>query len=201
MKTKYPCPDFHLDANGKLGALLLKENVYTFHEALEHVHKLLYKRISNLENLDLVLSEKRGTCSSKHAFLAALAKENGNTSISLKLGYFKFGSSILPELKKEFEILGTDYIIEAHNYLRFKKQIIDVTSFSFDVQKLLSSKVLIEEISLESDQAGAYKQKLHESYFKKWCAEKNVDFEKAWALRWAIIDCLVRKNQAAPDGD
>ncbi|MCH9632961.1 MAG: hypothetical protein S4CHLAM6_13080 [Chlamydiae bacterium] len=192
---EFSCPDFPLDKNQKISSLFYKEKVYTFHAALKYVHKLLYKRISNLEDLTLVLIEKRGTCSSKHGLLAQLAEENGYSHIEVKLGYFKFFSRTLPELKEKFNAIGADYIIEAHCYLSYKGSFIDVTSCQFDARQLLNPKNLLEEVTIKASQTGKVKQAMHKKYFENWCTKYSIDFEKAWSLRCAVIDCLVQKAE------
>lgn len=194
---EYQCSDFPLDKSKEIGSLFYKEKVYTFHEALKYIHNLLYKRISNLEDLKLVLLEKRGTCSSKHGLLALLAEENGHFDIEVKLGYFNFFSKTVPNLKERFNDLGSDLIIEAHCYLSCKGCIIDVTSNKFDAQQLLKPQNLIEDITIKAYQTGNVKQAMHEKYFENWCHNQNVDFRKAWDLRWAVIDSLVKSQEVS----
>lgn len=191
--ASYPCPNFPLNSNFEYSRALVKHGILDFHQALDWVRTLPYKRISDLENLALVAEEKRGTCSTKHGFLAAVARENGHPEIHVELGYFRFSKRKIPALTQDFDSCGADYLIEAHCYLKFNNHIIDVTASSFDAQQMLRPKELIESRRLAPEEVGEYKQKLHFDYFQKWCEGKKLNFEQVWALRWKVIDYLVQK--------
>ncbi len=188
------CPDFLLNSQAPFGQLLIQEGVMSFHEALNFALKLPYKRISDLDNLALVVLEKRGTCSSKHGFLAAVAQENNHPEIRLEMGYFRCKFEKIPALKRSFENFPIDHIVEAHVYLKYKSHIIDVTSSAFDAQLLLSPSDLIESQPLLPHEAGSIKQLLHQNYFKMWCNQNKIDFTRAWDLRGQIISFLVEKT-------
>lgn len=191
---KFLCPNFYLNTSSPFGQLLARENIVDFHQALHFVLNLPYKRISDLDNLALVSIEKRGTCSSKHGFLAAVAIESGHTEIQLETGYFRFKYEKIPSLKNQFKSFPLDYIVEAHSYLRYKDQIIDVTSQFFDAQALLSPSDLIDSFYLLPHEAGAIKQWFHKKFYQSWCKQNNLDFAKAWDLRWQVISYFVEKD-------
>ncbi len=191
MKKLFDCPNFLLNDNKPLGALLIQEGVASFYEALEMVENYTYARISDLENYSLVCTEKKGTCSSKHAFLAALALENGCPEIYLEVGYFKLMPHKVPHFADHMTQLNLSYILEAHCYLKFKDNLIDVTSKRFDIRHILDLNCPLEVLTLKPNQAGDYKQKLHLEKFKKWCYDLNLPFEESWKLRWDVIKHLV----------
>ncbi|MCH9634560.1 MAG: hypothetical protein S4CHLAM7_13130 [Chlamydiae bacterium] len=183
-------PNFELDPLGELGELLKKKQIETFHAAIRFAYDLPYQRISNLEDLRLAATECRGTCSSKHGFLAKLAQENNEHSFQVELIVFPFYSSFAPSLKDRFEKFSIDYILEAHCYLKYKDQIIDITSSRFDCTRYYSENKAFSTQKLAFSQVGSYKQKLHEDLFRKWCKTLNKPFDGLWKLRCDLIQHL-----------
>ena len=74
-----------LTSDGEISRLARSHGLGTFADAVQHVRSIPYGRISDRSDYRLVLREGRGTCSMKHALLAALAQENG-LAVSLTLG-------------------------------------------------------------------------------------------------------------------
>ncbi|MEY3438075.1 MAG: hypothetical protein RL265_660, partial [Bacteroidota bacterium] len=74
--------------SGEFSLLFREYGITTFQEACQFVKNIPFGRISEINNFKLVLTENRGTCSSKHALLAILAEENGQTEIELIAGIF-----------------------------------------------------------------------------------------------------------------
>lgn len=194
MNLKFECSNFKLDDQKPLGFLLKQNFITDFHQALDWVFKLPYKRISDLEDLKLVYLEKRGTCSSKHAFLAKLAHENSHHEIQLELGYFEFSQENILSFKNFFLEIGSPYILEAHCYLRSEGKFIDVTSNKFDPSQFLDMENPLKTEVLKPQEAGEVKQEKHRVAYKNWCLKHNLDFEKAWNLRQNIIKYLVNKS-------
>ncbi len=191
------CPDFDLDLTKPLGRLLIDYKIKSFHQALSFVKSLSYKRVSNLDDYTLVVAELCGTCSTKHAFLAALAHENGRHEIQVELAFFKFNATIMPHLASEFEKNQISYLPEGHCYLRTSLGKLDLTSNRFDMDKILTPDTVIETLILSPKQTGNYKQKLHEEYFQNWCKRENLPFEPIWQLRQKIIQHLVKISALA----
>ena len=58
-------------------------------ELVSYIKELPYGRISNREDLTLVLSEQKGSCSSKHVLLKTVAVENQMEDVGLFIGIYK----------------------------------------------------------------------------------------------------------------
>lgn len=78
-------PDFALDASRPLGGRFAALGIHDYRAAARHVRSLPYGRNSDRSDWLLVLDEGRGACSTKHALLAELARENGRR-VALVLG-------------------------------------------------------------------------------------------------------------------
>ncbi len=80
-------PNFSLYArSGPLGELCVAHGLRRFRAAARHVWHLPYGRNAGRAAYRRVLTEGRGTCSAKHAFLTSLAREYGQGGIALTLG-------------------------------------------------------------------------------------------------------------------
>ena len=73
--------DFPITGTGALSSAVRAYG--RFAEVAEAVRALPYSRVRDTEKVLAVLDEQKGTCSSKHRFLAALAHECGYTDVKL----------------------------------------------------------------------------------------------------------------------
>ncbi len=181
--------DFQLVSNDDYTQLLRDNGITTWHAALNYVQKIPYGRNTNRADFSLVIKENKGTCSSKHAFLKEISVRNNIPNVSLILGIYKMSElntkigSILTENK-------IDYIPEAHCYLRFNQQTIDVTNRDSEFEKIKND--LILEVTIESQQVIDYKVALHRDFIRKWIIEHKIasTFEEIWKIRELCISKL-----------
>ena len=160
-----------------------------FFQACQYVSLLPYGRNSERSDFRLVISEGKGTCSTKHALLAQLARELG-LPISLVLGIFEMNGQNMPEIEHVLASAGLTSIPEAHCYLRFENQVLD---FTRSPSPPFASFCQYEEI-ISPDQIGDYKVNIHKEYFKKWIEEKGLNgkytFNRVWEIRERCILAL-----------
>ncbi|WP_139020796.1 hypothetical protein [Agrobacterium arsenijevicii] len=161
----------------------------TFTAAVRHVQRLPYGRTSK-PDYQLVLTEGRGTCSSKHALLAALARENGLV-IELVLGVYEMTEENTPGVGSELARNGLSGIPEAHCYLRTDRGVIDVTmpegSPAGEKRQFLHEEVITPE------DVGAYKTSVHRRVLADWLNSAGHDGlgpDAAWKIREACITAL-----------
>ena len=112
-----PLPDFEL-LEGTVSNRFSEIGIKRFSEACKFIENLPYGRISYRDNLDLVLVEKRGTCSSKHGILARLCEENGHKEIELIAGIFLMSPETHVELTDFFKDKTYNNLPEMHCYFR-----------------------------------------------------------------------------------
>lgn len=67
-------PNFQLSSELKISKDFLWRSLADFHSAVAYVSRLPYRRNYNRADYNLVFKEECGTCSTKHALLAALVK-------------------------------------------------------------------------------------------------------------------------------
>lgn len=182
--------DFKLN-NGHYSSSFRVIGIHTFLEACNYIKMLPYGRNSNNSDLDLVLIERKGSCSSKHALLARLAEENNVDEIELIAGVFLMDEIIHPKLKEFFNSKIYSSIPEMHCYLRYGGKRFDFTS-KVDNIKLIEAKLVREQI-IEPQQAGDWKKSIHQDYLRKWLLRKpelKITLDELWEDREKCIELL-----------
>lgn len=177
--------NFELNSELFLGKSFQKLEIHSFFEAMTYVKNLPYGRNSNREDFTLVLKEKMGTCSSKHALLKSLADENNHSEIQLMLGIFKMNGINTPKVKETLEKFRIDYIPEAHNYLKINSTIYDSTTQNSSEINFVPD--LLEEIEINPEDVSSKKVEIHQSFLKNWCRINQLEFEKIWSIREQCI--------------
>lgn len=165
-----------------------KHGIDSFSQALEWVHALPYGRNSDRANYMLIFQELRGTCSTKHAAVAALAHENG-IFMQLQMAICKLDATLEPKVQPLLDQMGIEFLPEAHCYLHYAGQDIDLT---FPDQAPTLRVETLEVHTIQPEQIGSYKLAIHQDYLKKWLKLKKLDmtFEEVWQLRENWIQSL-----------
>ena len=179
-----------LEHKGILSKRLLELEVFTFLEAIEFVKNLPYGRTVDRANPDLVLKERKGTCSTKHALLKKLALEQGLSNVKLYLCMFKMSGSNIPVLAKVLDKHQVSYVPEAHCVLQINTDFIDVTNTTSNYNSLKDD--VLELIEIQPEQIGDFKVAYHQTYLKKWLKESDskYSFEEFWKIREECITAL-----------
>jgi hypothetical protein len=160
-----------------------------FLETINFVKQIPYGRNTNREDFSLVISENKGTCSSKHAYLKDFATKNNIPNVQLIIGIYKMNEqntkigTILSENNLE-------YIPEAHCYLKIDGKTVDVTSKESSFEKIKLD--LLQEIEIEPYQVADFKIKYHQEFLKNWLIETNskFSFDEIWKIREQCISQL-----------
>ena len=164
----------------------------TFEETLNLVRRIPYGRNANREDFSLVISENKGTCSSKHAYLKQFAIDNNVPNVQLFIGLYKM-TETNTDISNILSRNNLEYLPEAHCYLKIDNEIVDVTTINSDFGRIRDS--LIEEIEIEPWQVGDFKVNYHKSFITKWINVNNVEFsfDDIWKIREECISYLSNK--------
>lgn len=103
---------------------------------MKYIHSLPYGRNANRHDFSLVLKEKKGTCSSKHALLREVAALNDVPNVRLIIGMYKMSEHNTPNIGDGLSKSGLDYIPEAHCYLMIDKKRVDLTTNNSEFLKI-----------------------------------------------------------------
>ena len=174
-------------AKDPLTKLVKKKGINTFEGLLLFIKQLPYGRNSNRTNLNLVIIEEKGTCSSKHAFIKKIANLNNIANVTLILGMYKMNEKNTPGIGKTLFINTIDFIPEAHCYLKINNTRVDITTENANFKKL--EKEILKEIEITPEQVIDFKVTYHQEFLKKWILENNMKFgfEEVWAIREQCI--------------
>ncbi|TFB14233.1 hypothetical protein E3U55_13705 [Filobacillus milosensis] len=181
-------PNFKLNPlKGSYSSRMIDKGILDFHQAASWVKELPYERNTDRANFSLVITEGKGTCSTKHALLRKLCVENNMEVIKLYTGIFKMNNQNTPGVGKVLQEYNLEYIPEAHCYLKYQGYIYDYTSLETNNQL-----EFITEKQISSDQIGDIKLKFHKDFLKQWVKDNqmNISFSKLWEIREECIQHL-----------
>lgn len=184
-----------LTSNSKLTELLKTKKIDSWNRLTHYVQNLPYGRNANRNDLSLVITENKGTCSSKHAFLKAVAIEN-NIEVKLIIGLYKMCLTNTPLIGSVLADNNLEYIPEAHCYLIINGKRKDYTFSCASFSKIELS--LIEEIEIEPNQVVQFKVDYHKDYLKKWIEVESIDysFKDIWKIREECIRNIETKKSS-----
>jgi hypothetical protein len=189
MKSLDDLPNFPLKPSGEITARFLELGVTDFHSAARYVHRLPYGRNADRANFRLVLQEGRGTCSTKHAILAQLAKEQ-KVDIGLAIGIYEMTERNTPGVGPVLTKHGLPFLPEAHCYLTYQGTRVDVTRSGVAPSEPIE-RFLYEE-AIVPDQIGQYKTELHQRFIRDWVSQLagGRNWQEIWQIREECIAAL-----------
>lgn len=185
----FTLPDFPLSEHEPLAQGFLALGLRSFVDAARYVWQLPYGRNSDRADFRLVLPEGRGTCSTKHALLAALARAHGQP-VKLTLGIYDMHERNTPGVGAVLEREGLSGIPEAHCYLVVKQRRVDLTREVPADTSTAAQACFFTEEEIEPEDIGAPKEEKHRAFIRAWAARRGLDPEHIWRVREACIAAL-----------
>ena len=172
--------DYKLTSKDKLSELAKRNGIKTWNELTKFIKNLPYGRNKNRTDFGLVLSEQKGTCSSKHALLKSIADLNNVPNIKLITGIYRMTASNTPKIGTVLAENSIEFIPEAHCYLEIGNQKCDFTSPSSDFDTFKED--IIEQKEIKKNQLIEYKLEYHKRFLKQWLLEFQLNFglEELW---------------------
>ena len=184
-------PDIYLDERSQLTFCLNEYNIETFHQAADWVWHLPYGRNSCGDPFSVLL-EERGTCSTKHAFLAQLAQDHG-LPVKLMVGIYLMNEANTTGVGVVLREAGLPAVPEAHCYLMYAGQRIDLTRCVRCMNSPFDS-ILMEQ-TIRPEQIGEHKKAFHQRMLRQWATQHHYDWEEVWRVREA---CIVHLGKCEP---
>lgn len=187
-------PQKSLIVTGSISAEMLAYGIHDFREAGRYLHALPYGRTTPREDFLAVLREGRGTCSTKHALLAALARELA-LPVLLTLGLYEMHERNTPGVGAVLSQYGLRSLPEAHCYLKYNGQRVDVTRSRVEPTEPITQ--FLYEGTIAPEQIGEYKINLHRRVMQDWVVKnpalvQGLSFEEIWQIRESCILALVQ---------
>lgn len=175
---------------GTLSRLVVMKGHDNLSQLINYVRQLPYGRNQSRDNLELVITEEKGTCSSKHAFIAEVAREQGFDFIQLVLCIYSMDKHNTPNIGATLDNTGIASLPEAHCYVQLGEMALDLTFPDSDMARL--EPYILEKKTITPNMVGTYKVDYHQSFIKKWTFEAypDRDWSEIWSLREACISEL-----------
>ncbi|CAM1345617.1 hypothetical protein [Tenacibaculum amylolyticum] len=185
--------DFFITAKKPLSTEVRGKGITNWKDLVLYIQKLPYGRNKSRNDLSLVLKEGKGSCSSKHAFLKAIADEHEIESVKLVLAMYRMNATNT-NIGDTLKDSAVRYIPEAHCYLKIDGERIDITSIGASFDKI--EKTLLSEELIRPDQVATFKVNYHQEYLKDWIEKEeiNASFNEIWELRERCIQYLSENN-------
>jgi hypothetical protein len=161
----------------------------TLDQAISFVHALPYGRNTDRADYRLVLSEGKGTCSTKHALIAAFAEEQQHP-VSLCTGLFEMNAQNTPQIANILKKYKLESVLEAHCYLLYNNVRIDIT-FPDKITYPKGSDFL-QEFMIKPHQISEHKLALHRQHMENWIKKNNIayELEYMWKIREECIAAI-----------
>ncbi|WNG45858.1 hypothetical protein F0U60_18385 [Archangium minus] len=179
-------PDFPLSEHEPLSQGFLALGLRGFVDAARYVWELPYGRNSDPADFRLVLSEGRGTCWTRHALLAALARAHGQP-VKLTLGIYEMHERNTPGVGAVLEHEGLSGIPEAHGYLVVHQRRVDLSRNVPAAESIAAVAVFFIEGQIEPEEIGAPQEEMLRAFIRDWAARRRLDAERIWRVREACI--------------
>ncbi len=169
---------------------IVESGCVTWEDLVRTVRSFQYGRNSNRFDFQLVWEERRGSCSSKHAFLKQMAERNAVPGIQLMLGIYRMNGVNTPAVGSVLNDHGLDFIPEAHCFLHTPEGYLDVTTLGSRYETFANDILLEQEI--EPQFVIGEKEKFHREFLQKWIIDTKLSrpFDEVWDIREACIRAL-----------
>ena len=179
-----------LTSRDELTNLIKGKGIETWEETIEFVESLPYGRNSNRTDFKLVVTEQKGSCSSKHAMLKKVADLNKIPGIKLILGMYRMSEKNTPGIGNVLTENSIEFIPEAHCYLKVDGKRTDITTAESSFSQLEED--IIQELEIYPEQVSKYKVEYHKKFIKRWLKDTNskFEFEQIWRIREKCIQNL-----------
>ncbi len=184
--------NYKLNSKDELTTIIKNNGITIWNELIEFTAKLPYGRNSSRSELELVILEKKGSCSSKHALLKKVADLNKIDNVKLVLGIYRMNKKNTPNIGDVFKENPIDFIPEAHCYLKINNVRTDITTIESNFEMIKSD--IIQELEIEPEQVEEFKVNYHKNFIKNWLktTNSNFDFDKIWEIREKCIANLTQ---------
>jgi hypothetical protein len=119
-------PDKPIMDNGPMARTFLSMGIDDFHHACRYVHELPYGYNSDREDPMILFAEMKGSCTTKHAVIAALAGELG-VVIDKHIGIYAMTEALVTGTQTILDKYKLPYLPMVHCFLVFGEQRVDLS--------------------------------------------------------------------------
>jgi len=183
-----------LNSNDDLTSDLLEAGVVSWDDIVRSVQCFHYGRNSNRNDLNLVWYERKGSCSSKHAFLKHVADLNNIPNVQLTLAFYRMNEKNTPGIGQVLIENDLSFIPEAHCYLKVNGEELDITNIHSDFNRYKDD--IIESKEIQPNDVIENKVIWHKQFIQHWMKETRQpkSFDELWSIREACIEKLEKRD-------
>jgi hypothetical protein len=126
MKPYTIFPDREIHGGGAVSDTFRSLGILSFMDACRYVHELPYGYNSDRDDLMILFKERFGSCTTKHATIAALAQELG-LPITRGVGIYPMTEAIVTGAGKILREYALPYVPMIHCFLEYENDRVDLT--------------------------------------------------------------------------
>lgn len=171
-----------------LSAALAANGHATFRDVCAWLWRLPYRRVAHPRD---ILTEGCGTCSSKHALAAMVARELGlGDAVALVLAFYMMDQTNTPGVGPTLERWGLRAIPEAHCVLRCGDRWVDITRHT--AAPVPPSAFVATEV-VSPERLARDKVALHRAFMAQWIERggpPDTTLDALWSVRESCIAAL-----------
>jgi hypothetical protein len=119
-------PDFRFSEKGPVAGAFVRLGITSFLEACRHVHELPYGYNSCRDDVMVLFRENVGTCTTKHAVIAALAQEI-ELAVHKQVGIYAMTEELVSGAGLLLSQFSLPFIPMAHCFLSYENYRVDLT--------------------------------------------------------------------------
>lgn len=170
---------------GPASAACLAHDLTDLRAAADHVMRLPYGRGVARDDLG-ILTEHRGTCSTKHALLARLAREH-SVALELVVGIYLMNADNTPGTGPVLAAHHLPAIPEAHCVLHWQGALIDLTR-----PGITAPPSFLRTWTICPEDIAVHKPELHREFLATWLPAHlpGWTLDRLWRVREACIAAL-----------
>jgi hypothetical protein len=163
-------PDKALQRAGPISQVFLELGITTFHEACRQVHQMPYGYNSDRDDLMILFKEQKGTCTTKHAVIATLAREL-DLPIVKRVGIYAMTEALVTGAKAILESYRLPYVPMIHCFLAHDAVWVDLTEGNRNgkngpIEEFLFTEQVVPNVSGKEEYL-IYRKALGETILKK----------------------------------
>lgn len=188
--TKLKIDNKIITPTGLLSTLAITYGISTVKDLLLYTRDTDYGRNTHRITFEEVLTEARGTCSTKHGLIKQIAIEQQLDNIDLVACVFNMHAANTPAITAILEEYSLDYIPEMHCYIEIDKLAIDLTFKDSDIGSI--SDDIMQRQYVQPGFLDTEKVKVHRAYIDDWIEEQSIPYtaDEVWSIREQCIKAL-----------
>jgi hypothetical protein len=163
-------PDSPIQGGGQVSRVFMALGITTFHEACRQVHQMPYGYNSDRDDLMILFKEQKGTCTTKHAVIATLAREL-DLPIVKRVGIYAMTEALVTGAKAILETYRLPYVPMLHCFLAHDKVRVDLTEGNRNgkngpIDEFFFTEQVVPKVS-EKEEYLIYRKALGETILKR----------------------------------